>query len=160
MWLSLQNMQLYAAKYAEQRVREQGLLVVVFSIHQEVGKSRCPSAQWAAKWVRSRAATDTRAQMVWQKMCRKPLSAWVSHREGLPRCQPAGTLSTRARVMAAKPCVTGWDAWYTNTHVHTNTYHYRSSHGSWEYWQPPIAHTIHKQTTDKQICLYIVGLIC
>lgn len=31
-----------------------------------------------------RAATDTRAQMVWQKMCRKPLSAWVSHREGLP----------------------------------------------------------------------------
>lgn len=39
----------------------------------------------AAKWVQtSRAATDARAQMVWQKMRRKPLSAWVSHREGVP----------------------------------------------------------------------------
>lgn len=69
---------------ALQRVRKLGLLLVVFSLHQEVGKSRCPSALWAAKWVRSGAATDTRAQMVWQKTCRKPLFAWVSCREGLP----------------------------------------------------------------------------
>lgn len=33
------------AESIEHRVRQQGLLVV-FSIHREVGKSRCPSAQW------------------------------------------------------------------------------------------------------------------
>lgn len=44
---------------------------------------------------------------------------WATERVS-PLCQPAGTLTARARVVAAKPCVTGWDAWYTDTHIHTN----------------------------------------
>lgn len=113
-----------AVKYAEHRAREQALLVVVFSVHQEVGESRCPSAPWAAKWVRSGAAADTRAQMVWQKMCRKPLFAWVSRREGLPSlpaCRDTRSTSQSggSRAMCYRPGCTVHPHPRSHKHKHT-----------------------------------------
>ena len=107
-------------------------------MHQEVGESRCPSAVWPAKWVQSRRATDTRAQLVWQRMCRKPLSAWVSPREGLPsasepRKKPwvrEGAENTgcyKLRHMHT-PNTTTQTETPTTTHVHARTHIHTRTH--------------------------------
>ncbi|CAJ1061701.1 hypothetical protein KUCAC02_014151 [Xyrichtys novacula] len=78
----------------------------------EVANSRCPSAPRAAKWVRSRVRGSHRHKDpngVTKDVQEAPLRLGEPPRGSLPSllCQPAGTLTTRARAVATEPCVGG-----------------------------------------------------
>lgn len=70
------------------------------------------------------AATDTRAQMVRQETCRKPLSAWVSHREGLPSLparrdtHSTGHSGGGSRAMCHRLACTS--QWHSHLHININ----------------------------------------
>lgn len=83
-------------------------------------ETRCPCVCEVAKWGKSSGARDTRAQMVWQSMSRKPGSAWVNLRErqSTSRPQPSARVPLSHWTTRASPWTMCWPFARSHNHGH------------------------------------------
>lgn len=113
-----------------ERAREQGLLVVVLSIHPGGWKEQMSVCTVSCQVGPERGSHRHKGPNgVTKDVQEAPLRLGEPQRGSPLRCQPAGGHSqhSRARVVAAEPCGTGWDTRYSQhsgSHTDTNTHAY------------------------------------